>query len=138
MLSPEALEDFEGLACPQNETPNAVVVGLAPTEFHYDKLNEAFRLGTLFNLEILWTYICSRDRYLNAGAQLIAIHAGKYYKRSDGLALGPGCFVKGLEYSAQCTAELVGKPNKTFFLSALGSVPPNNAVMIGDVSANAL
>lgn len=75
---------------------------------------------------------------MNAGAQLIAIHAGKYYKRSDGLALGPGCFVKGLEYSAQCTAELVGKPNKTFFLSALGSVPPNNAVMIGDVSANAL
>ncbi|KAJ8957563.1 hypothetical protein NQ318_020603 [Aromia moschata] len=109
MLSPEALEDFEGLACPLNDTPNAVVIGLAPTEFHYNRLNEAFR-------------------YLQGGAKLIAIHAGKYYKRNDGLALGPGCFVKGLEYSAQCTAELVGKPNKT----ALGNLPPEEAVMIGD------
>lgn len=65
---------------------------------------------------------------------MIAIHAGKYYKRNDGLALGPGCFVKGLEYAAQCTAELVGKPNKTFFTSALNSISPENAVMIGDVS----
>lgn len=43
LLSPEALEDFEGLHCPSNEQPNAVVIGLAPTEFHYDRLNEAFR-----------------------------------------------------------------------------------------------
>ncbi|XP_072399862.1 haloacid dehalogenase-like hydrolase domain-containing protein 2 [Diabrotica undecimpunctata] len=114
MLDPAALEDFEGLACSPDEMPNAVVVGLAPSEFHYDRLNEAFR-------------------YLQNGAQLIAIHAGKYYKRSDGLALGPGCFVKGLEYSAQCTAEVVGKPNKSFFLSVLGdSYKPDEAVMIGD------
>ncbi|CAH1979730.1 unnamed protein product [Acanthoscelides obtectus] len=77
-------------------------------------------------------HLVNHPRYLQDGAQLIAIHAGKYYKRSDGLALGPGCFVKGLEYSAQCTAELVGKPNKTFFLSALGNIPPEDAVMIGD------
>lgn len=72
-------------------------------------------------------------RCLLNGAQLIAIHAGKYYKRSDGLALGPGCFVKGLEYSAQCKAELVGKPNAAFFRSALDGIDPNEAVMIGDV-----
>ncbi|CAH1119723.1 unnamed protein product [Phaedon cochleariae] len=113
MLSPEALEDFEGLSCAENESPNAVVIGLCPTEFHYERLNEAFR-------------------HLQAGAQLIAIHAGKYYKRNDGLALGPGCFVKGLEYSAQCNAEIIGKPNKTFFLTALGNIPPEEAVMIGD------
>ncbi|XP_023021750.2 haloacid dehalogenase-like hydrolase domain-containing protein 2 [Leptinotarsa decemlineata] len=113
MLSPEALEDFEGLACPKNESPNAVVIGLCPTEFHYERLNEAFR-------------------YLQAGAKLIAIHAGKYCARADGLALGPGCFVKGLEYSAQCTAEIVGKPNKVFFTTALGDIPPEEAVMIGD------
>lgn len=115
LVSPEALEDFQGLSCPSNEKPNAVVVGLAPTEFHYDRLNEAFRC-------------------LNEGAQLIAIHTGKYYKRKDGLALGPGCFVKGLEYSAQCKAELVGKPNSAFFKSALGDIPPESAIMIGDVS----
>lgn len=42
-VAPEALEDFDGLACPSDETPNAVVIGLAPTEFHYNRLNEAFR-----------------------------------------------------------------------------------------------
>lgn len=115
LLSPEALVDFEGLSCPENEEANAVVVGLAPTEFHYERLNEAFRC-------------------LNRGAQLIAIHAAKYYRRNDGLALGPGFFVKGLEYSAQCKAELVGKPNIAFFKSALGDIPPDSAIMIGDVS----
>lgn len=43
MLAPEAMEDFVELQCKENETPNAVIVGLAPTEFHYDKLNQAFR-----------------------------------------------------------------------------------------------
>lgn len=43
LLSPEAMEDFEGLGVTQGEIPNAVVIGLAPTEFHYDRLNEAFR-----------------------------------------------------------------------------------------------
>jgi len=113
MVAPDALEDFKGLECPQNETPNAVVIGLAPTEFHYNRLNEAFR-------------------YLQNGAKLIAIHAGKYYKTKDGLSLGPGCFVKGLEYAAQCTATLVGKPNKLFFQSSLGGIIPSQTVMIGD------
>lgn len=68
------------------------------------------------------------------GASLIAIHAGKRYAHKDGMALGPGCFVKGLEYSADCKAELVGKPNEGFFKSALGDIPSEQAVMIGDVS----
>ncbi|XP_025829645.1 haloacid dehalogenase-like hydrolase domain-containing protein 2 isoform X2 [Agrilus planipennis] len=113
LIAPEAHEDFQNMNYTLEDQPNAVVVGLAPTEFHYDKLNSAFRC--LLN-----------------GAQLIAIHAGKYYKRKDGLALGPGCFVKGLEYSAQCKAEVVGKPNTSFFLSALGDISPQEAVMIGD------
>lgn len=73
-------------------------------------------------------------RCLRNGSKLIAIHAGKYYKRENGLALGPGCFVKGLEYSAQCSAEIVGKPSKEFFLAALSDISPEEAVMIGDVS----
>lgn len=116
LVSPEALEDFQDVTCPKDAAPDAVVIGLAPSEFHYERLNDAFR--------------CVLD-----GAELIAIHAGKYYKRKDGLALGPGCFVKGLEYSTQCTATIVGKPQKAFFLSALeGDIKPEEAVMIGDVS----
>ena len=29
------------------DNPNAVVVGLAPSQFHYNQLNEAFRSATL-------------------------------------------------------------------------------------------
>lgn len=43
LLSPEALEDFEGLGCEKEENPHAVVIGLAPNEFHYERLNDAFR-----------------------------------------------------------------------------------------------
>ena len=68
------------------------------------------------------------------GACLVAIHEGRYYKRSDGqLALGPGAFVKGLEYSAGVKAEVVGKPTKQFFITALNGIDPQDAVMIGDV-----
>lgn len=49
------------------------------------------------------------------GAPLIAIHKARYYKRKDGLALGPGPFVTGLEYATDCKAAVVGKPEKTFF-----------------------
>jgi len=72
-------------------------------------------------------------RLLLTGAPLIAIHREPYYKRSDGLALGPGPFVKGLEYAADCESEVVGKPSPAFFRSALGDINPAHAVMIGDV-----
>nr|XP_061836900.1 haloacid dehalogenase-like hydrolase domain-containing protein 2 isoform X2 [Nerophis lumbriciformis] len=88
-----ALEDFAGI---DTSEPNAVVVGLAPEHFNYQTMNKAFRL-------------------LLGGAPLIAIHKARYYKRKDGLALGPGPFVTGLEYATDCQATVVGKPEKTFF-----------------------
>ncbi|XP_076163810.1 haloacid dehalogenase-like hydrolase domain-containing protein 2 isoform X1 [Ptiloglossa arizonensis] len=112
LIDSAANEDFEDLV-KTNEKINSVVVGLAPNKFHYDELNEAFRL--LLN-----------------GAQLIAIHKGRYYKRADGLALGPGAFITGLEYSANIKAEVVGKPSAEFFKAALEDIPPEEAIMIGD------
>lgn len=46
-----------------------------------------------------------------------------------------GPFVQGMEYAAGVTAEVVGKPEKTFFLEAIRNlgVSPHNTVMIGDV-----
>ena len=47
-----------------------------------------------------------------------------------------GGFVTALEYAADTTAEVVGKPEKTFFYEAIRdlNVDPQNTVMIGDVS----
>ncbi|XP_061887708.1 haloacid dehalogenase-like hydrolase domain-containing protein 2 isoform X2 [Entelurus aequoreus] len=107
-----ALEDFAGI---DTSEPNAVVVGLAPEHFNYQTMNTAFRL-------------------VLGGAPLIAIHKARYYKRKDGLALGPGPFVTGLEYATDCQATVVGKPEKTFFTQALADLgcSPDEAVMIGD------
>ncbi|XP_017759870.1 PREDICTED: haloacid dehalogenase-like hydrolase domain-containing protein 2 [Eufriesea mexicana] len=112
LIDPAANEDFEDLI-KNNEKANAVVIGLAPDKFHYEELTKAFRL-------------------LLDGASLIAIHKGRYYKRSDGLALGPGAFIAGLEYSANIKAEVVGKPTAEFFKAALGNISPEEAIMIGD------
>ncbi|XP_051019183.1 uncharacterized protein LOC127204297 [Acomys russatus] len=112
LVDDRALPDFTGV---QTGDPNAVVIGLAPEHFHYQLLNQAFRL-------------------LLDGAPLIAIHKARYYKRKDGLALGPGPFVTALEYATDTKATVVGKPEKTFFLEALRDTgcAPEEAVMIGD------
>ncbi|KAJ8408639.1 hypothetical protein AAFF_G00252740 [Aldrovandia affinis] len=112
LLDDSALDDFTGIV---TSDPNAVVVGLAPDHFNYQMLNKAFQL-------------------ILDGAPLIAVHKARYYKRKDGLALGPGPFVTGLEYATDTKATVVGKPEKTFFLEALRDLDckPGEAIMIGD------
>ncbi|XP_020610928.1 haloacid dehalogenase-like hydrolase domain-containing protein 2 isoform X2 [Orbicella faveolata] len=113
LLQQDALEDFKGVDV---NDPNAVVVGLAPDCFNYELLNKAFRL-------------------LLEGCPLIAIHKVRYYKRGDGLALGPGPFVTALEFASDVKAEVVGKPQPSFFQQALKEIgcDPQSAVMIGDM-----
>ncbi|KAJ1972212.1 hypothetical protein H4R35_004800 [Dimargaris xerosporica] len=99
------------------QSHDAVVVGLSPKDFHYDKLNEAFGL-------------------LRQGVPLIAIHKARYFARSDGLALGPGGFVEALEYASGTKAQVVGKPQTEFFRMALHRLGladvPHTVAMIGD------
>ncbi|XP_052862877.1 haloacid dehalogenase-like hydrolase domain-containing protein 2 [Anopheles cruzii] len=114
-------EDARGdMPPPQPDLPHdSVVVGLAPGHFCYERLNEAFR-------------VLHRPPGTRA-AQLVAIHEGRYYKAADGIALGPGCFVKGLAYSSGVTPVCIGKPNEYFFRSALPEgVAVGECVMIGD------
>ncbi|VDN41039.1 unnamed protein product [Gongylonema pulchrum] len=127
-LENEALEDFQDVTVKE---PNAVVIGLAPSKFDFTSMNAAFRL--LLN-----------------GAELIAIHKGRFYRQKDGLSLGPGPFVKALEYAADAEASsfliagsslnwasycclkqlfcacfkavVVGKPERGFFRLALNSI----------------
>lgn len=74
---------------------------------------------------------------LRPDSTLVAIHEGKYYKANamdKNLSLGPGGFVRGLEYAADCKATVVGKPNAYFFRSAVPSeIRLDECVMIGDV-----
>ncbi|XP_063814732.1 haloacid dehalogenase-like hydrolase domain-containing protein 2 isoform X2 [Pseudophryne corroboree] len=112
LVDDSALPDFQGIA---TDNPNAVLIGLAPEHFNYQTMNKAFRL-------------------VLDGAPIIAIHKARYYKRKDGLALGPGPFVTGLEYATDTKATVVGKPERTFFLEALRGTgcSTEESVMIGD------
>eukprot|EP00057_Strongylocentrotus_purpuratus_P005618 XP_003731394.2 PREDICTED: haloacid dehalogenase-like hydrolase domain-containing protein 2 [Strongylocentrotus purpuratus] len=112
LLQESAKEDFKDIC---TDDPNCVVVGLSPDSFNYRTLNQAFRL-------------------ILDGHPLIAIHKAKYFKRQDGLALGPGAFVEGLEYATGVRATVVGKPERAFYQEALKtmSCAPEEAVMIGD------
>ncbi|KZT62386.1 hypothetical protein CALCODRAFT_446211, partial [Calocera cornea HHB12733] len=116
---------------------DCVVVGLAPAELSYPRLNEAFR-------------ILARERPssptpapLNVKAQdlpkpaLIATHRARYFADTDGaLSLGPGPFISALEEAADVKAEIVGKPSRVFYelsLEGLGREGANEEVaMVGD------
>jgi len=119
LLSDSAMEDFSDI---NQDDPNAVVVGLAPEKFNHQYLTKAFCL------------------IKEKKAPLIAIHKARYMQTPEGLSLGPGCFVTGLEYSADIKAEVVGKPQASFFSMALEKLnsklsiklDPKDVVMIGD------
>ena len=92
-----------------------VVVGDAGDAWSYGALNRAFRL-------------------LVGGARLLALERDRYWRDHDGLSLGAGPFVAGLEYAAGIEGEVMGKPSPAFFRLALDDigVPASAAVMIGD------
>uniref|UniRef100_A0A0G4FYV7 Uncharacterized protein n=1 Tax=Chromera velia CCMP2878 TaxID=1169474 RepID=A0A0G4FYV7_9ALVE len=80
---------------------DTVVVGLAPQYF-----SEEFQTAALRIL-------------LKEDAQLIAVHKGRTYQAKDGLHIGPGALVSGLEFSTGKKAEVVGKPSRAFFDAAI-------------------
>jgi len=73
-------------------------------------------------------------RALRAGAQLVALQRGRYFKRADGDHLDTGAVVAALEYAAGCQAVVVGKPSAEFFTLAADSAgtPVTGCVVVGD------
>ena len=77
------------------------------------------------------------DKLMNAifkGAQLIALHKGRYFQTEKGLTIDSGAFVAGLEHATQTTAVVVGKPEPTFFELATQNFDclPEEIAMVGD------
>ena len=95
--------------------PEAIVIGDIGNEWDYDLLN------TLMN-QIL------------EGAQLIALHKGRYFQTDKGLMLDSGAFVAALEHATGKKAHVVGKPNAAFFEmgTALLKAATNELIMVGD------
>lgn len=118
VVNPDALDDFKDV---DQSDPNCVVIGDATNQFSYENLNKAFRLLMSLKQPVL-----------------ISLGIGKYYKEGESLTLDVGPFAKGLEYACDVKAEIVGKPSKAFFNTALQDLgcSAENVVMIGDDIVN--
>jgi HAD superfamily hydrolase (TIGR01458 family) len=73
-------------------------------------------------------------RALRAGAELVALQRGRYFRRDDGDHLDTGAIVAALEYSAGVEAKVLGKPSVDFFALAARSlgVAVADCVVVGD------
>ncbi len=114
LVNSALLEDFPGIE-PEDERPEAVVLGDMGEEFNFARLNQAFR-------------------HLLAGAELVTLARNRYWRAEDGFVLDLGAFAAALEYASGMTATLTGKPSPEFFAVALAplAVPPGEAAVIGD------
>ena len=112
VLRPEAQQDYP-TNCLQN--PDAIVIGDIGNRWDYDLLNE------LMN-QVL------------EGAEIIALHKGRYHQGASGLLLDSGAFVAALEHATGKQAVVVGKPNPTFFelASSAFGCNPDELLMVGD------
>ena len=112
VLRPEAQLDY-----PPNclEHPDAIVIGDIGNRWDYDLLN------ALMN-QVL------------DGAEIIALHKGRYHEGASGLVLDSGAFVVALEHATGKQAIVVGKPTQTFFELASHSFgcESEELVMVGD------
>ena len=114
LLSESATRDFAEFK--QSDTnPDVVVIGDIGDRWNYEIMNRVFKM-------------------LDRGAELIALHKGKYWQAEGDLQLDIGAFVTGLEYVTGKTATVVGKPSDSFFQLALSELklPAENVIMVGD------
>lgn len=97
------------------QTPEAVVIGDIGDRWSHSLLNRAFH-------------------WLLSGARLVCIHRNRYWQTGDTLSVDIGAYVAALEYAAGVRAEVVGKPERSFFAAACASLgqPPERVLMVGD------
>jgi HAD superfamily hydrolase (TIGR01458 family) len=95
----------------------AVVVGDLGEAWDFATLNRAFRL------------IMAAPE-----VPLVALGMTRFWRAEDGLRLDAGAFVRALEYATGRTAIVTGKPDPTFYRTAVDSlgVPADQVVMVGD------
>lgn len=108
-------EDFiSGGISIRSDAP-VIVIGDAADRFTYVTMNSAFR-------------------QIMKGALVIALEKDQYWKDSDGLSLGAGAFIAGLEFATGASSVLMGKPSPDFFRMTLQSIDaePETTLMIGD------
>jgi HAD superfamily hydrolase (TIGR01458 family) len=114
------VEDLEGIEL-VGEDAEAVLLGGA------DETVETGRVFSYHNLSRAF-------HELEAGAELYCLHRNRWWQTKHGPLLDAGVFVAGLEYAAETTATVLGKPSSAYFEAALEELDtdPQLAWMVGD------
>ncbi|MDB9526032.1 TIGR01458 family HAD-type hydrolase [Oscillatoria sp. CS-180] len=114
LITDDAKQDFAEFTWSDTDA-DVIVIGDIGDDWNYRLMNRAFRL-------------------VMKGAQMIALHRGKYWQWEAGIQLDIGAFVTGLEYATDQTAIIAGKPNPFFYKMALGDLglAAADVAMIGD------
>ncbi len=107
-------DEFEAFTC-TDVAPDAVVIGDVGRAWDYDLINGIVRM-------------------VMAGAQLVALHKGKFWQTAEGLRVDIGAFVAGIEYVTGVEARVIGKPSAAFFQAGIEALqcPAESILMIGD------
>lgn len=113
VISPSIRGEFAGLST--RPPHQAVVIGDIGRAWNYDLMSELFR-------DIM------------GGAEIVALHKGRYWQLDGGLALDIGAFVTGLEYATGKAAAVIGKPSPAMYYAALADLglEADDVVMVGD------
>ncbi|MFN2470213.1 MAG: TIGR01458 family HAD-type hydrolase [Gaiellaceae bacterium] len=114
------VEDLEGVEL-VGEGADAVLVGGA---------DETPETGRVFS----YTNLARAFAELETGADLVCLHRNRWWQTARGPLLDAGAFVAGLEYAAQVSATVLGKPSAAYFAAALEALDaePGQAWMVGD------
>ncbi|KAI9143130.1 HAD-like domain-containing protein [Paraphysoderma sedebokerense] len=116
-LEEEAMNDFIGIT---TDEPNSVVIGLAPSCFHYEKLNQAYHiLSSTPDPRLI--AIHKSPTYLTSDPPSSSNFTSSDTKKTHIHSLGPGPFVTLLESVTSLSATVVGKPSPSFFAEAVHS-----------------
>jgi HAD superfamily hydrolase (TIGR01458 family) len=86
------------------------------------------------NETFAWERLNAAFAELERGARLVCLHRNRWWTTRSGPLLDSGAVVAGLEYAADVEAEVLGKPSRAYFESALVALDarPEDAVMVGD------
>lgn len=100
---------------------------------HVEDKPEALVIGDIGNL---WNYdlLNALMNQVLEGAEIVALHKGRYFQTDLGLQLDSGAFVAALEHATGQTAHVVGKPSAAFFELAAQELgcDAHSILMVGD------
>lgn len=114
LVTEDPMEDFSEFE-QDDQSPDYVVIGDLGKKWDHAMLQRVFEM-------------------IMGGAEMVALHKGRYWQMEEGLRVDIGAIVAGLEYATGMTARIIGKPAKSFFELAVNDMglQPGEVAMVGD------